>query len=142
MTRLVEIEEPAIDDRPATNTANMVGRFLAVVATAIPTVIGLMAIVQFDWSTTGLDSPAVTTAGMSFRPWLAIGTLIIGLVALAAAAGWDREYKLFIGALLVAIGLVVLSANPTIDDVVLGDRMGWMHLIAGAVLALTGLRRR
>jgi len=135
----VAYEEPVVAESRAADTTNMIGRFVAVVAAAVPTVIGLIALVQFDWSATGLDSPAVDVAGMAFRPWLAIGTLVLGLLALAAAASWDRESKLFIGAILVAVGLVLLIANPTIEDVAISDRTGWMFLLVGAVIALVGL---
>lgn len=139
MARRIAVEDPVITDGTAVDTTNMIGRFVAVVAAAVPTLISLIALVQFDWSATGFDSPAVTVAGMAFRPWLAIGTLILGLLALAAAVSWDRESKLFIGAIFVAIGIVLLIASPTVEDVVLSSRMAWMFLIVGAVIALVGL---
>jgi hypothetical protein len=135
----VAYEEPIVAESRAVDATNMIGRFVAVVASAVPTIISLIALVQFDWSATGFDSPAVTVAGMAFRPWLAIGTLILGLVAMAAAASWDRESKLFIGAVFVAIGIVLLIATPTVEDVVLSNRMAWMFLLVGVVIALVGL---
>src|SRR4051794_17580869 len=119
----VAVEEPVVAESRAVDTTNMIGRFVAVVAAAVPTLISLIALVQFDWSTTGFDSPAVTVAGMAFRPWLAIGVFVLGLMALSAAASWDRESKLFMGAIFVAIGIVVLAAKPTIEGVALSDRM-------------------
>ncbi len=123
----------------AGDTLNMIGRFVAVVAAAVPTLIGLIALAKFNWSGQGMDAPAVTVAGMVFRPWIAVVTTGLGVLALAAAVSWDRASKLFMGAILVAVGIAVLVANPTFQGVVLTDRMGWMSVIVGAVIALAGL---
>jgi hypothetical protein len=120
----------------------MAGRFVAVVAAAVPTVIGLIALAKFTWSgvgATGLDAPAVRVAGMWFRPWVAIATVVVGLIAMAAAASWDRQSKLFVGAILVAVGIAIVVANPTVEAIPLNNRMGWMAIIVGAVLAVVGL---
>ncbi len=147
MARAVVRDEAAVapgnqvvaDEYRSGDSLNMVGRFVAVVAAAVPTVIGLIALAQLDWSGHGFDAPAVTVAGMAFRPWIAVGTVVLGILALAAAASWDRESKLFIGAILVAVGIAIVAANPTVEGVVLIDRMGWMAIIVGGVLALVGL---
>ncbi len=132
--------EPVAGERSVgLDTLNVVGRFVAAVAAGVLTVIALIALAKFDWGTTGMDSPAVTVAGMSFRPWIAIVAAVLGLLALAAAVSWDRESKLFMGAVLVAIGVAILVANPTLEGVVLEDRMGWLAIIVGGVLALVGL---
>jgi hypothetical protein len=123
----------------ANDALNMVGRFVAVVAAAVPTIIGLIALAEINWSPLGMDAPAVTVAGMTFRPWVAIGTVVLGLLALAAAVSWDRESKLFMGAVLVAVGIAIVAATPTIEGIVLNSRMGWMAIIVGAVLAIVGL---
>jgi hypothetical protein len=118
---------------------NLVGRFISIVAGAVLTVIGLIALAQLDWSASGFDAPAVSVAGMTFRPWIAIATTLLGLLALAAGASRDRESKLFVGGLLVAVGIALLVANPTLEGVVITDRMGWIAIIVGGVLAVTGL---
>jgi len=123
----------------ASETLNMAGRFVAVVAAAVPTIIGLIALAKIDWSPLGMDAPAVTVAGMTFRPWIAIATVLLGLFSLAAAVSWDRESKLFTGALLVALGIAIVVATPTVEGVVLNSRMGWMAIIVGAVLAFVGV---
>ncbi|MBI2704798.1 MAG: hypothetical protein HYX32_05855 [Actinobacteria bacterium] len=139
MTRRIQVEQPVVADDNTIDTVNIIGRFIALVAAAVPTIIGLIALTQFDWTGTGFDSPAVNVAGMSFRPWLAIGTLILGVLAMAAASSWDRESRLFIGALFVAIGVVLFVANPIVEGVVLTNRMAWMFVLVGAVVGLIGL---
>jgi hypothetical protein len=126
-------------DYRTSDALNTIGRFVAVVAAAVPTIIGLIALAKFDWSGAGLNSPAVVVADMTFRPWIAIGTVVLGVLALAAAVSWDRESKLFMGAILVAVGIAIVVANPTIESVVLSDRMGWMAIITGGVIAVVGL---
>ena len=140
--RQPEMIEPAgrIDrgDR-AGDSLNMVGRFVAVVAAAVPTIIGLIALAKFDWSGLGFDAPAVSVAGMTFRPWIAVATVVLGVLALAAAVSWDRGSKLFMGAILVALGVAIVVATPTVEAVVLNTRMGWMAIIVGGVIAIVGL---
>jgi hypothetical protein len=120
-------------------TLNMAGRFVALVAAAVPTIIGLIALAKITWSPLGMDAPAVTVAGMTFRPWVAIATVVVGLFALAAAVSWDRESKLFTGGVLVALGIAIVVATPTVEGIVLNSRMGWMAMIVGAVLAVVGV---
>ena len=52
---------------------------------------------------------------------------------------WDRESKLFTGAVLVALGIAIVVATPTVEGIVLNSRMGWMAIIVGAVLAVVGV---
>ena len=128
-----------VTDHHVGETFNLIGRFVAVVAAAVPTLIGIIALAKIQWSPLGMDAPAVSVAGMTFRPWIAIVTVALGVLSLAAAASWDRGSKLFMGAVLVAIGIAILVANPTLEGVVLDDRMGWMSIIVGGVLAVVGL---
>ena len=129
----------AVDDRRAADMVNTIGRVVAIVAAAVPIILGLIALSKFDWSALGFDAPAVVVADMTFRPWVAVATVVLGLLALGAAVSWDRESKLFIGAVLVAIGIAILIAKPTIEGVVLNDRMAWMAIIVGGVLAAVGI---
>jgi hypothetical protein len=128
-----------VTDHRTGDVLNLVGRFVAVVAAAVPTIIGAIALADIQWSPLGFDAPPVTVAGMVFRPWVAIATVVLGLLALAAAVSWDRESKVFMGALLVAVGIAIVVANPTVEGIVLVDRMGWMAIIVGGVLAVAGL---
>jgi hypothetical protein len=135
----VESGTVASTEYAGADTINMIGRFVAVVAAAVPTIIGLIALAKFNWNGFGFDAPAVTVAGMAFRPWVAVATVVIGVLALAAAVSWDRESKLFMGAILVAAGIAIVVANPTVEGIVLADRMGWMAIISGGVIAVAGL---
>ncbi len=135
----VEPEGAVVADSRTGDMLNMFGRFVAVVVAAVPTIIGIIALADIQWSPLGFDAPPVTVAGMVFRPWIAIATVVLGVLALAAAVSWDRESKLFMGALLVAVGIAIIVANPTVEGVVLADRMGWMAVLVGGVLAVVGL---
>lgn len=129
-----------VTDRTSdTHLLNLVARIVGIVAASVMTIIGLIAVAKIDWDPAGFDAPAVNVADMSFGPWIAIGTVVLGLLALVAAVSWDRESKLFMGAVLAAIGIAIVIANPTVDDVTLTDRMGWFALIVGAVLAAVGV---
>ncbi len=129
----------AVTDYRASDALNVIGRFVAAVAAAVPVVVGLIALAKLDWSGFGMNAPPVTVAGMMFRPWIAIATVALGLLALAAAVSRDRESKLFMGAVLVAVGIAIVVANPTVENVALTDRMGWMAIIVGAVLAVVAV---
>jgi len=135
--------EPAIETSEVrgtdANPVNLLARVLALVAAAVPTVIGFIALARIDWTTQGMDAPAVAVAGMSFRPWVAIATLVVGLIAVLAAATSDRESKLVIGALLACGGVAIVVVNPKVQQVALSDRMGWMYVLVGAVLVVAGL---
>ena len=72
-----ESEPVATTEYRSTDTLNMVGRFVAVVAAAVPTIIGLIALAKFDWNGFGFDAPAVSVAGMAFRPWVAVATVVL-----------------------------------------------------------------
>jgi hypothetical protein len=123
----------------AADALNVTVRVIAAVAAGVMTVIGLIALAKFNWSAQGLDAPAVRVAGMVFRPWIAIATTGLGVLALGASVSRNRESKLFMGAVLIAIGVAVVIADPTIERVVLTDRIGWMSIIVGLILAVAGL---
>jgi hypothetical protein len=137
------VTEPSgevVTERYASSDAlNLIGRFVAVVAAAVLTIIGLIALAKINWSPLGFSAPAVTVAGMIFRPWVAVATVVLGLLALAAAVSWDRESKLFMGAILVAVGIAIVVATPTVEGIPLNNRLGWLAIIVGGVLALVGV---
>ena len=123
----------------AADALNVTVRVIAAIASGVMMVIGLIALAKINWSAQGMDAPAVRVAGMTFRPWIAIATAGLGLLALAASVSWNRESKLFMGAILMAVGIAVVIAEPTLEGVVLTDRIGWMSIIVGFVVALAGL---
>ena len=92
-----------------------------------------------DWSGYGFNAPPYPVADMTSRPWIVVGTVVLGLLALAAAVSWDRASKLFMGAIFVAVGIAIVAGNPTVENVVLTDRMGWIAIIVGAVLAVVAV---
>jgi hypothetical protein len=123
----------------AADALNVTVRVIAAVAAGVMTVIGLIALAKFNWSAQGMDAPAVRVAGMTFRPWIAIATTGLGLLALAASVSRSREAKLLMGAILLAVGIAVVIADPTLERVVLTDRLGWMSIVVGLVVVLAGL---
>jgi len=118
---------------------NVLARVLALVAAAVPTIVGLLALAKIDWSGNGFDAPAVTVADIRFTPWVAVAVLAAGVIGLIAAATRDRASKLVVGALYAIAGFVIVVANPTVQHVVLSDRLGWMAIVVGAVMIVAGL---
>jgi hypothetical protein len=132
--------EVGTDTVPAGNSSiGLVVRIMAMAAAAVPTIIGLIALARLHWADFGMDAPAVGVADISFRPWIAIATTAIGVICLVAAATWDRESKIVVGGLVAAAGVAVLVAHPSIQQVALTDRLGWMFVAVGAVLIIAGL---
>lgn len=123
----------------AADALNVTVRVIAAIASGVMTVIGLIALAKINWSPQGMDAPAVRVAGMTFRPWIAIAVTALGFLALAASISRNRESKLFMGAVLIAVGIAVVIADPTVERVVLNGRMGWMAIIVGVIVALAGL---
>jgi hypothetical protein len=123
-----------------THPLGLVARVIALVAAAVPTIIGLIAVLRIDWFDAGFDAAAVDVAGMSFTPGVAIGTLVVGLLALAAAGTAERGSKLVVGVILICVGIAILAAGGTADDELTLQRgHGWLALIVGAVLVVAGL---
>lgn len=126
-------------DRIATHDYSIVVRIIAAIAAAVPTIIGLIAVARVDWGNGAFDAAAVSSAGMTFTPVVALGTLVAGLLALVAACSWDRGSKLVMGALFVIAAIVIFAAHPSSRFVEVSDDMAWMYMIVGGVLILAGV---
>ena len=153
-----DVDEPTIERRDApttrevrssdrvtnggSDTFDLILRLIAGVVAAIPTIIGIIALARIDWSNGGMDAPAVRVADMLFTPWVAVATVVGGVLAIVAAASWDRELKFIVGALLCCVGVAILIADSTAARWDLGRRHGWMSVGVGAVLILTGILTR
>jgi hypothetical protein len=122
-----------------TSGVNVLARILGLVAAAVPTIVGLIAVADIDWSGNGFDAPAVTVASIRLTPVVAVAVLAAGVVGLLAAAMRDRGTKLAVGAIYAVVGLVVVLANPVVQDVALSDRLGWMAILVGAVMVVSGM---
>jgi hypothetical protein len=135
----------AVDERTSFSTHegwNTAVRVLAMVAAAVATIIGVIALFRIDW-TNGLDSRAVDVAGMIMTPKVAIVTVIAGIIALAAAASPERSSKLVVGAVLAIAGVAILLIGDADRlDLQVERRHGWLALVVGAVLILAGLLMR
>jgi hypothetical protein len=126
-------------DRSTTQDLGIVYRVLAAIAAAIPLIIGLVAVARVDWSNGGFDAPAVDVGGMTFTPGVAVGTAVLGVIALLAAASRDRASKLVMGAIFVCAAITIAIAQPANDNVILEDDHAWMFGLAGAALILIAL---
>jgi hypothetical protein len=137
-------ERDVLDERHTTRTAdgyNAAVRTVAALAGGVATVIGVVALIRIDWNN-GLDSLPTDVAGMAFTPAVAIATVVIGLIALAAGASADRTSKLVVGAVLACLGLGILIAGDSRDSLDVESGHGWLALIVGAVLIVAGLMLR
>lgn len=120
------------------DAADVALRAIGLVAGAVPVVIALVAAARLDWGS-GFDAAPVSVLGMAFTPAIAIATGIAGLIVLAAAAAADRGVKLLVGAVLACIGVAILIVGGTASDLDLEAGHGWLALLVGAVLFVTGL---
>ncbi len=120
-------------------STSVLPRVIGLVAGGVATFIGLIAVARVNWSDNGIHAPAVTVASIPFKPVVAIVTLVVGLLALAAAASRDRDSKLVLGALLICVGLAIHFGGTTAEKWALGDRIAWLSGLVGAGLVLSGL---
>jgi hypothetical protein len=133
--------DDVMSERVSTTThdgTNSAARAVAAIAAAVPIVWSIVALIRLEWAD-GFDAAPVEVAGLAFTPIVAIATLLIGIIALAAAASSDRASKLAIGALLACVGLAILLAGSSRADLDLEAGHGWLALIVGAVLLLAGM---
>ncbi len=119
---------------------NVLARVLALVAAAVPTIVGLLAVaedrlVRQRLRRSGRDGGRTSAS----PPAVAVAVLAAGVIGLIAAATRDRASKLVVGAIYAIVGFVIVVANPTVQHVVLSDRLGWMAILVGAVMVVAGL---
>jgi len=137
-------DSAAVYDRQSVRTSegrNLLLRALGAIVGGAAVVLGLVALIRIDW-TNGLDSAAVKVLDIAFTPAVAIATVALGLVALIAGAVADRTAKLVVGVVLGCVGLGILLAGSRRSDWQLERAHGWMALVAGAVLLITGMLMR
>ena len=151
----VSRDEQAYDDRPreagtevderqtvrSGEGLNTALRAVGAVAGGVAMVFGIVALLRIDWNN-GFDSPPVEVGGLLFTPAVAVATTVLGLFALGAGAARDRASKLVVGAILGCTGLAVLIAGSSRANWDLESGHGWLALIVGAVLVVTGLLMR
>jgi hypothetical protein len=121
---------------------NALVRVVAAVAAAVAIAVGAIALLRIEWAGAGLDAAPVTVANMSFSPLVAIVTLAAGVVALLAAVSPDRGSKLFVGALLIVAGIVVLMAGTTEGRWAIEEGHAWLSIVVGVVLVAAGVLLR
>jgi len=137
-------EETAVEERQTVHTGetfNATLRVVGAIAGGVATVIGIIALIRINWNN-GFDSAPAEVIGLSFTPAIAIATTILGVIALAAGAAYDRASKLTVGVILACIGLGVLIAGNSRSKWHLQSGHGWLALVIGAVLVVTGLAMR
>jgi hypothetical protein len=133
------IVEERITDDPGER--NLAARAFGALAAAVPIAWSAAALIRLDWDS-GLDAVPVTVAGLSFTPAVGVATMLLGLIAMAAAVSDDRASKLGIGALLSCIGIAVLLAGTARTDLDLQAGHGWLSLAVGLALVLAGIVMR
>ena len=134
----------AVEERESVHTGeglNAALRAVGAIAGGVATVIGIVALIRINWNN-GFDSAPADVVGMLFTPAVAIATTVLGLIALAAGAAYDRTSKLVVGAILACVGLGILIAGTSRSDWDLESGHGWLSLAVGAVLVVTGLLMR
>jgi hypothetical protein len=132
-------ERVSMSDHAGWNSAV---RVLAMIGAGIGIVMGVIALFRLNWDN-GLDAFPVDVAGLAFTPWVAIITVVVGIVALAAAASPDRGSKFVVGAILAILGIGILAASDANRaDLQVERAHGWLALLVGAVLILAGLLLR
>jgi hypothetical protein len=118
--------------------SNRAARAFSALVAAVPIMWSTVALIHLD-TNAGLDAVPVTVAGLSFTPAVAIASVLLGLIALAAGTADDRASKLGIGALLSCIGIAVLLAGTARTDLDLQAGHGWLSLAVGLVLVGVGV---
>lgn len=123
---------------PAMDTLNVVARLAAVVAAAFALIIAVIALIRLDWDA-GMDAAPVDVVGIPFTPAVAIGTAVVAVVAILAAASRGRGAKLVVGAVLACVGVAILLASDAAADLDLSDGLGWLAIGVGALLLIAAL---
>jgi hypothetical protein len=121
---------------------NALLRVVAAASASVAIAIGAIALLRIDWADAGLDAAAVTVAGMAFSPLIAIATLVLGIIALMSAVSPDRGSKLFVGALLLVGGIVILMTGTTEGRWALEDGHAWLAIVVGGILVAAGVLLR
>jgi hypothetical protein len=138
------VDSGFVEERQSTRTGeglNSALRAIGAVAGGIATIIGIVALIRIRW-TDGFSSAPVDVLGMAFTPAIAVATTVGGLIALAAGAAADRTSKLVVGIVLACIGGAILLAGTSRANWKLSTGHGWLALLVGTVLIVTGLAMR
>lgn len=126
-------------ESPATDAWNTAVRVAAMVAAAVPTVVGSIALLRIDWSES-LDSPGVQVNDLWFSPEIALLTAGLGLIALFVAASASSESKAGFGVFLAILGVAMIVLSDETDaELLLQDKHGWMMMVVGGALILSAL---
>jgi uncharacterized membrane protein HdeD (DUF308 family) len=101
----------------------------------------LGVLVLIDTGFSGFPSTPVTeVAGFTQTPLLGVIDVGFGLFLLAAAADWTRGISIFTGALMLAGGIVELSADDRLATSLRADHgYGWMAVVVGAIVLVAAL---
>lgn len=114
-------------------------RVVALVAATIVTVIGLIALLRVEWSAADWDTPIVRVADLAFTPAVAGITAALGFVLIIGAALRSGTARIWLGAVLTTVGIVLVLAEGVESRWHVGDRHGWLAVGIGVVFLITGL---
>ncbi len=115
-----------------------VSRIVALITAGIVLILGMMAMARLDWNDAQLDAPVVSVADMLYTPAIAVGTAIIGVLLLGVAASRFGDGRVVMGALMVAVGAVILLVDEVQASWSVEEGHGWFALLVGAVFLVTG----
>lgn len=134
------IVERTVTEEPGAGTEilNLIARIVAAAAGGILLIVGLVGLARINW-VDGFDmASAVEVGGMTYTPAVALGTAILGLLALFAGASWDRDSKLVMGGVLLCVGIAILSVGGS-WQIGVAEGHGWLAIVVGVVQLLAGV---
>ena len=136
--RDVFVDEVATDEVRSESGVPQAARLVALAAGAIVAIIGLLAVLEVDWSVAEVDSPVYEVAGMTFTPVVAGITAFIGVILIAAAASRTSEGKIALGAIVASLGAAMLMSDLG-NRWQTNDSQGWLALAVGVVFIVAGI---
>lgn len=137
--RDVYVDEIATDEVRTESGVPQAARLVALAAGVIVAIIGLLAVLEVDWSGAEVDSPVYEVAGMTFTPVAAGIAAFTGMILIAAAASRGSEGKIAIGAAVAALGAAMLLVSDLGNRWQTNDSQGWLALAAGVVFIIAGI---
>ena len=115
------------------------GRIFGLIAGAVVTLIGVIALAKINWDNVQFDAPVVAFAGMTFTPIVAGITTLIGIILIGMASVREGDSRVAIGAVLATIGVGLVSATELQRSWTMTDRQGWLAIAVGVIFVLAGL---
>lgn len=103
------------------------------------TIMGVLALVELGF--TDFPSEATTEVfGLMHTQIWAIGSIVLGLIALGGVGSIGRAASTFAGGLMLVVGVVVIAGRDSFDAVMAtNSAYGWTAAIVGALVLLAAI---